>query len=95
MKDLLGRYHNIGTIIKKETFDKVGFFDEKLQLAEFIDWFNRAKQLNLPYIMLDDILMKRRIHETNQGLYKREFRKDYITVLKAAIDRKRKQDSVE
>lgn len=85
-------YH-VGTmLIKKEAFKKVGFFDEKYQLAEFIDWFSRARNMNLKFSMVNDILMKRRIHETNQGIYKREFEKDYIIALKAAIDRRRKQN---
>lgn len=86
-------YH-VGTmLIKKEAFYKVGFFNDKLQLAEFIDWFDRAKQLNLKYTMIDEVLMKRRIHQTNQGVYKKKFQKDYLKVLKAAIDRNRKQRS--
>jgi glycosyltransferase involved in cell wall biosynthesis len=86
-------YH-VGTmLIETDAFHGVGYFNEELQLGEFIDWFDRAQQSNLRHDMVEDVVMRRRIHETNQGLFKREFRKDYITVLKAAIDRKREHSA--
>lgn len=80
----------IGTVlIKRESFQQVGTFKENLQLAEFIDWFSRAKVMKLHYKMLQEVVLKRRIHTTNQGLYKRQYMKDYTRVLKAALDRRR------
>jgi glycosyltransferase involved in cell wall biosynthesis len=88
-------YH-VGTmLIETDAFHQVGYFSEELHLGEFIDWFDRAQQSNLRQVMVEDMVMRRRIHRTNQGLFKREFRKDYITVLKAAIDRKRKHGASE
>ena len=82
-------YH-VGTmLIKRESFQQVGLFREDLELAEFIDWFNRAEDMKLHYKMLPEVVMKRRIHTTNQGLYKRQHRKEYASVLKAALDRRR------
>ncbi len=82
-------YH-VGTmLIKRDSFQQVGPFKEDLQLAEFIDWFNRAEDMKLHYKMLPEVVMKRRIHTTNQGLYKRQHMKDYTRVLKAALDRRR------
>ncbi len=83
-------YH-VGTmLIKRESFQQVGPFKEDLQLAEFIDWFNRAEGMKLYYKMLPEVVMKRRIHTTNQGLYKRQHMKEYASVLKAALDRRRR-----
>lgn len=81
-------------LIKKTTFLKVGFFNEKLELGEFIDWFSRAKDLGLSFHVLDEIVLKRRIHTSNMGIYKKQHLKDYTTLLREAIARKRnlKQD---
>jgi len=88
-------YH-VGTmLIETDAFHDVGYFNEGLNLGEFIDWFDRSQRSNLRHNMIKDVVMRRRIHRTNQGLFKRAFRKDYITVLKAAIDRKRKQGASE
>ncbi len=77
-------------LIKKESFLHVGFLNENLQLAEFIDWFERAREMGLKHKMLSDIVLQRRIHSTNQGITKRNHQKDYIKVLKAALERRRR-----
>lgn len=85
-------YH-VGTmLIKKKSFQQVGLFRENLQLAETVDWFSRAKEMKLHYKMLPEVVMKRRIHTTNQGLYKRQHMKDYVSVLKTALDRRRTEN---
>jgi len=76
-------------ILKKETFLQVGLFNEKLQIGEFIDWFSRAKDLGLKYHTLDEVLLKRRIHENNTGIVKKDKMLDYTNVLREAIARKR------
>ncbi len=82
-------YH-VGTmLVKKSSFQQIGPFNENLELAEFVDWFIRAKEMKVHYKMLPDVVMMRRIHTTNQGLYKQQHRKAYTSVLKAALDRRR------
>ncbi len=78
-------------LIKKDTFLKVGMFNEKLEVGEYIDWFGRARDMGLNYHLSDAIVLKRRIHNNNMGVYLRNKNKDYTTVLRAALERKRKQ----
>lgn len=77
-------------LIRKQDFLNVGYFNEKLELGEFIDWFSRAKDLGLTYEVLPEILLRRRIHDANMGIYKKHFKKDYTSILREAIARKRK-----
>jgi glycosyltransferase involved in cell wall biosynthesis len=77
-------------LIKLETFMKVGLLNEKLELGEFIDWFSRAKDMSLSYHVLDEVVLKRRIHTTNMGIYKKQNLKDYTSILREALARKRK-----
>ena len=70
----------------KANLDKIIAFSE---LGEFIDWNARARELKLHHLMLKEVVMKRRIHENNQGRYKRAHTKDYLRVLKAALDRRK------
>jgi len=79
-------------LTKKTTFLKVGPFNEKLELGEFIDWFSRAKDLGLSFQVLNEIFLKRRIHTSNMGIYKKQHLKDYTTLLREAIARKRTQN---
>ncbi len=76
-------------LIKKATFLKAGLFNEKLELGEFIDWFSRAKDLGLTFHVMDEIVLKRRIHTTNMGIYKKQHLKDYTTLLRETLARKR------
>jgi GT2 family glycosyltransferase len=86
-------YH-VGTmLIKRESFQQVGLFREDLELAEVIDWFSRAKEMKLHYKMLPEVVMKRRIHKTNQGIYKREYRTEYLKVLRATLYRRRAENN--
>ena len=84
--------HPGAMLIKREAFLRVGFFKTDLQLAEFVDWYARATELGLRSFMLPEVVMKRRIHQTNQGTRYREARGDYLRVLKASLDRRRKQE---
>jgi glycosyltransferase involved in cell wall biosynthesis len=91
-------YH-VGTLlIRRETFLHVGLFNPALQCGEFLDWSFRAKERGLKELLLPDVLMKRRIHASNMGIVKSNTRTDnshadYIKVLKASLDRRRKKDS--
>jgi glycosyltransferase involved in cell wall biosynthesis len=82
-------YHPGCMLIRKEAFLKVGFLNEKLQLAEFIDWFARASHLGLKQKMLDQVVYQRRIHTTNQGLTKKDHLQDYTSVLREALRRRK------
>jgi hypothetical protein len=80
-------------LIKKETFLKVGLFNEKLELGEFIDWFSRAKDMGLSFHLLDSTVLLRRIHTTNMGIYKKQHLKDYTKLLREALARKRQANA--
>jgi glycosyltransferase involved in cell wall biosynthesis len=76
-------------LIKKETFFRVGLFNENLVLGEFVDWFSRAKDLGFNYAIIDDIVLKRRIHTTNTGLLKKNHVTEYTRVLRHLLKNKR------
>lgn len=79
-----------GTLfIKREAFLRVGKFPEGLKVGEFIDWYARAVELQIRSLVLPDLLLWRRIHDSNTGVRERQSRGDYARVLKAALDRKR------
>jgi len=86
--------YNAGTMfIRQEAFLRVGLFDDHFQFSEFIDWYGRAKDKGLKSVMLPEVLLKRRIHASNIVTLKRDSKTDYIRALKAALDRRRKNDT--
>ncbi len=84
-------YSPITLLISKRDFLKVGDFQSKWKVAEFIDWYDRAKHMGLTEIVLPDVLAFRRIHEGNLNRLHRPDAKQYVAVLKEALDRRRNQ----
>lgn len=92
-QEIMPGYLAGATLIKKEIFDKVGLFNEDLIVAEYVDWFSRVKDAGISFKMIDDIILKRRIHSQNTGIQQRHHRLDYIRALKESIKRKKQKDS--
>ena len=84
-------YSPIALLISKKDFLSVGDFQSKWKVAEFIDWYDRAKHVGLMEIILPDLLAFRRIHSGNIDRLNRLDAKQYVAVLKEALDRKRSQ----
>lgn len=76
-------------LIRKEDFLQVGSFDTQWQKGIFSDWFLRAKEMEIPMHLMDDVLLNRRIHLHNHGITRRDSYSDYVKMLKASLDRRR------
>lgn len=76
-------------LARRETFMRIGGFDEKLVLGHFIDWLARAKALGLSDGMVPETVLRRRIHGNNITMKRRADYADYLKVLKSHLDRSR------
>ena len=76
-------------LIKRDAFARVGEFKDGLKVGEFIDWYARAGELKVRSLVLPDLFLWRRIHDSNQGVRERQSVSDYARVLKAKLDRQR------
>lgn len=76
-------------LIRKETFLNIGLFSETLRIGEFIEWYSRATDAGLAGIMAEDICLLRRIHDANTMITRKTAMKDYTSILREAIARKR------
>jgi glycosyltransferase involved in cell wall biosynthesis len=76
-------------LLSRSTFDRVGEFDTTRQLGDFIDWYLRAREAGLRSEMLPQVLLRRRIHETNTVTREKDRQSDYVKILKASLDRRR------
>ncbi len=80
-----------GMLLRRGDFNSVGGFTETTKVGEFIDWFARAKEKGLRPVLIDDVVLERRIHGANQSVQHRQSYTDYAQVLKRALDRRRSQ----
>jgi glycosyltransferase involved in cell wall biosynthesis len=81
-------YYRGSLLIRRESFEQVGPFVQ-WRLGEFVDWYARAVDAKLGFLMLPDVVVLRRVHDANTGVRLRGERDEYARVLKAVLDRRR------
>jgi glycosyltransferase involved in cell wall biosynthesis len=76
-------------IYRREVFQTVGLFDERLGFGEDTDWFNRAREHGLKLRQVDQVMLLIRPHDASmiRGKSLREL--NTLKVLKDALDRER------
>jgi glycosyltransferase involved in cell wall biosynthesis len=60
--------HGFGTnslMVRREAFERVGVFDSSKVPIDDTDWFVRALDAGIGYLHLDQVLVRRRIHDSN------------------------------
>lgn len=75
-------------LFRRECFDKVGVFNEKQKIGVFIEWYMRACEKGLQYFLIQDKVLRRRIHENNMGIYSKDSRHEYVQIVKEALKRR-------
>lgn len=75
-------------LIRREAFDRVGAFGTGYEV-EAVEWYSRALGVGLRSVMLDGVVLRRRLHGANAGLRSRDVREDYVRVAREALERRR------
>ncbi len=75
-------------MIRRSAFDHAGLFDPRWKTGEFLDWCFRADENGIRNSRLQEVLVKRRIHDGNLGRTAAA-KTDYHRIIKASLDRKR------
>lgn len=77
-------------LLRRATFERVGAFNPAYKVGEFVDWFARANELGLRSVMLPEVVLWRRLHDHNLSIRTLNDRRDFVRIVKAAMDRRRK-----
>jgi glycosyltransferase involved in cell wall biosynthesis len=77
-------------LIKRDSFFRVGVFDTRWKVGDFVDWYLKAVEKGMKSIVLNDVVTLRRIHADNMGFRERKSQTDFVRILKASLDRRRK-----
>lgn len=78
-----------GALIRCEFFERVGGFETNWRVGEGISWWMRAADAGARMLTLPDLVVRRRLHKTNQTARNRAHLNEYARVIKAALDRRR------
>jgi glycosyltransferase involved in cell wall biosynthesis len=89
--DLLGR-DLVGFIMetlvaRREVFQRVGVFNTAYRIAEDVDWFARAKDMQVPMAVLPAVLLHKRIHDRNASSAAAVNTPNLLRILRQSIHR--------
>lgn len=73
----------------RRTWERVGPWSESWTIADGLAWFLRAGTLGMRSVMLDDVVVRRRVHGENGSIRHRDRRTEFAQALKSAIDARR------
>jgi glycosyltransferase involved in cell wall biosynthesis len=76
-------------LVGREAFFRVGLFSTQLKVGIGVDWCARANEAGLISAVPPHIVLERRLHAENNGIRQRQFKPQYLHVLKEALDRRR------
>ena len=92
-KELLSAVHTgwvLGTlVVRRATFDQVGNFATGYSAANDSDWFFRAKAAGIPMAVVPELLLLKRIHDSNDSGRAKEVLSELLKVVKSSLDRQR------
>ena len=82
-------------LARKALFDRVGRFDPGLRVGDTTDWFLRASEQGTVIELLSEVLVYRRMHESNMSMepgsqLTPSMQSAILRVVKASLDRRRK-----
>jgi len=88
--DVVPGFATISMMVRRGAFDTFGPLDESLALADAADWLARARDLGVPMAVLDEPLVRHRMHRSNlTRLHRQRSADEFLGLVKASLDRRR------
>ena len=76
-------------LIRRDVFQKYGYFREDLQVAEDIDWYSMLRLAGAEIVALDECLVRKRVHDTNISGHFAETNRQTLDSLRELVSRRR------
>jgi glycosyltransferase involved in cell wall biosynthesis len=93
--DSVPGYSSVTALVHRSVFDAVGMFDPSLRHGGDRDFFMRAAERGVGKVMLEEVLVYRRLHESNRSRHlSAGSRAEYLRILKASLNRRRQAGAV-
>lgn len=92
---ILGRWRGClpsALLVTRQGFDRVGWFDSRWVIGEWANWYVRAIESRLRFGHPAGLVARRRVHERNKGVLEAGRRLEYVRILKASLDRRRRTE---
>ncbi len=82
-------WHAGALLIERERFAATGGWSDDVGLHDAFDWFAVARERGLRLLMLDDVVVRRRIHGGNLSLRRADLHARYLRSARAAVLRRK------
>ncbi len=76
-------------VVRRASFLRTGGFTPTWKAGEFVDWYLRAVDSGLRAEMLDDVVLKRRVHRGHLGKRTEAASQDYVRIVRHSLERRR------
>jgi glycosyltransferase involved in cell wall biosynthesis len=76
-------------LARRSVFDRIGRFDPNLIVAEDVDWFSRASDQNISMAVIPQVLLHKRLHDSNLSLNPQAGQRDLLMALRQSVARKK------
>jgi glycosyltransferase involved in cell wall biosynthesis len=81
---------SLGTsLLKREVYEKIGGFDEELELGEDIDWFLRVMEAEFNSAVEPNPVLKLRRHESNTTNNREKTKQFFLRAIRQSLKRRR------
>jgi len=76
-------------LIRKQIFQTVGLFNLDYRISSDVEWFSRVVDASIPRIVVSELVLYRRIHNSNLGYQLKGGNPLWLKALRASVHRKR------
>ena len=76
-------------LIRRDAARRIGPFPTHWHVGQDMAWLMRAREAELEFVMLLDVVMLRRLHDRNKGLTHKRFLRERLHIVKEALERRR------
>lgn len=83
---------SMAMLIRRTAFARIGPFATDYVVGETVEWYARASSSGLRSVMLDDVVVRRRLHGSNTGIKSWDARSDFVRVAREALAHRRSAD---
>ena len=81
-------------LVRRTLFEKVGFFNQELAVAEDVDWFSRARDCGIMSGSIKEVLLYKRVHEQNSSLCHGGMNQTLLHAIRSSVQRKKNPSKI-
>ena len=82
-------------VARRQVFQRVGVFNTAYSIAEDVDWFARAKDMQVPTAVIPEVLLHKRIHDSNASSAAAVNTPNLLRILRHSIHRQMARQSAD